>query len=207
MKLAENYSSLYAIVGFPSITEPAHTLCSLLDFNLDILTVNNAAEVRHTLERLQQGGYRMVVCDMVTHTIAREMGFDAFLHHLRRRKPPRRHRPGREHQLLVRPSAAGEPVPPQHHPGPEWPGHRHGVQWRPLLQQHLRGPGGAEQRPSVPHPGDTGQRQPPLLLHRAGPALQHHRPAAADEQRPAVSVLLCSGPHPRSIPAVPACAP
>ena len=79
MKLAENYSSLYAIVGFPSITEPAHTLCSLLDFNLDILTVNNAAEVRHTLERLQQGGYRMVVCDMVTHTIAREMGFDAFL--------------------------------------------------------------------------------------------------------------------------------
>lgn len=51
MKLAENYSSLYAIVGFPSITEPAHTLCSLLDFNLDILTVNNAAEVRHTLER------------------------------------------------------------------------------------------------------------------------------------------------------------
>lgn len=45
MKLAENYSSLYAIVGFPSITEPAHTLCSLLDFNLDILTVNNAAEV------------------------------------------------------------------------------------------------------------------------------------------------------------------
>ena len=66
-------------MGFPSITEPAHTLCSLLDFNLDILTVNNAAEVRHTLERLQQGGYRMVVCDMVTHTIAREMGFDAFL--------------------------------------------------------------------------------------------------------------------------------
>ena len=41
MKLAENYSSLYAIVGFPSITEPAHTLCSLLDFNLDFLTVNN----------------------------------------------------------------------------------------------------------------------------------------------------------------------
>ena len=79
MKLAENYTSLYAIVGFPSITEPAHTLCSLLNFDLDILTVRSAEEVRHTLERLKQGGYRMVVCDMVTHTIAREMGFDAFL--------------------------------------------------------------------------------------------------------------------------------
>ena len=52
MKLAENYTSLYAIVGFPSITEPAHTLCSLLGFNLDILTVHSAAEVSHTLERL-----------------------------------------------------------------------------------------------------------------------------------------------------------
>lgn len=28
MKLAENYTSLYAIVGFPSITEPAHTLAA-----------------------------------------------------------------------------------------------------------------------------------------------------------------------------------
>ena len=54
MKLAENYTSLYAIVGFPSITEPAHTLCSLLNFDLDILTVRSAEEVRHTLERLSR---------------------------------------------------------------------------------------------------------------------------------------------------------
>lgn len=27
IKMAENYSKLYAIVGFPTITEPAHTLC------------------------------------------------------------------------------------------------------------------------------------------------------------------------------------
>ena len=61
MKLAQNYTSLYAIVGFPSITEPAHTLCSLLNFDLDILTVRSAEEVRHTLERLKQGGYQMAV--------------------------------------------------------------------------------------------------------------------------------------------------
>lgn len=79
IKLAENYTSLYAIVGFSSITEPAYTLCNLLGYNLDVLTVHSAEEVRHTLERLRQGGYRMVVCDMVTHTIARQMGFDAFL--------------------------------------------------------------------------------------------------------------------------------
>ena len=79
MKLAQNYTSLYAIVGFPSITEPAHTLCSLLGYDLDILTVHSADEVANTLQRLQEGGYRMVVCDMVTHTVARQLGLDAFL--------------------------------------------------------------------------------------------------------------------------------
>jgi len=130
MKLAENYTSLYAIVGFPSITEPAHTLCSLLNFDLDILTVRSAEEVRHTLERLKQGGYRMVVCDMVTHTIAREMGFDAFLRH---RKPAQRHRSGGEHQHMVRPAAAGEPVSAQHHAGAGRPRGGDGAGRQPVL--------------------------------------------------------------------------
>ncbi len=79
MKLAENYSSRYAIVGFSGITEPAHTLCDLLGYHLDIITVHSADEVRRRLEQLRQNGYRMVVCDMVTHTIARQMDLDAFL--------------------------------------------------------------------------------------------------------------------------------
>lgn len=79
MKLAENYSKLYAIVGFPSITEPAHTLCDLLGYNLDILTVHSVDEATQILKQLKKNGYRMVVCDMVTHTIARSMELDAFL--------------------------------------------------------------------------------------------------------------------------------
>ena len=53
IKMAENYNSLYAIVGFPSITGPAHTLCDLLRFNTDIVTVHSEAEVRSALERLE----------------------------------------------------------------------------------------------------------------------------------------------------------
>ena len=79
MKLAENYSDLYAIVGFPSITEPAHTLCDLLGYDLDILTVHSREEVPMILEKLKEEGYRMVVCDMVAHTVARQLGLDAFL--------------------------------------------------------------------------------------------------------------------------------
>lgn len=79
IRLAQNYSSLYAIVGFPSITEPAHILCDLLRYDIDILTVHAPQEVERTLRSLQEKGYRMVISDMVTHTVARRMGFDAFL--------------------------------------------------------------------------------------------------------------------------------
>ena len=41
--------------------------------------MHGADEVPVRLEQLKQNGYRMVVCDMVTHTIARQMEMDAFL--------------------------------------------------------------------------------------------------------------------------------
>lgn len=41
--------------------------------------MHSADEVPVRLEQLKQNGYRMVVCDMVTHTIARQMEMDAFL--------------------------------------------------------------------------------------------------------------------------------
>lgn len=79
IKLAENYSDRYAIVGFSSITVVAHTLCDLLHYQIDILTVHDTKELYATLTRLQQSGYRMVIGDMVTHTVAQELGLNAFL--------------------------------------------------------------------------------------------------------------------------------
>lgn len=79
IKMAENYTKLYAIVGFPDITEPAHILCDLLRKDLDIITIHSASEVDTTLERLKLGDYRMVIGDMITRTVAREKGLDALL--------------------------------------------------------------------------------------------------------------------------------
>lgn len=79
IKLAENYSNSYAIVGFPSITESAHLLCTLLQYNIDIVTVHSEAEVKSTLNDLKQNGYHMVVGDMITHTTARNLGLNALL--------------------------------------------------------------------------------------------------------------------------------
>lgn len=79
IQLAENYSEKYAIVGFPSITGPAHTLCSLLHYDLEILTIHSQDQAVEALETLKQKGYRMVVSDMITHTVALRLSMDAVL--------------------------------------------------------------------------------------------------------------------------------
>lgn len=79
IKLAQSYADRYAIVGFPSITEPAHILCDLLRWQIDIITIQDTQQIHTTLLGLQQSGYRMVIGDMVTHTVAQELGMNAFL--------------------------------------------------------------------------------------------------------------------------------
>lgn len=79
IRLAENYAERYAIVGFPNITETAHTLCDLLKNPVEIITIHDALETEPVLTRLREGGCRVVIGDMVTNTIARELGMNAFL--------------------------------------------------------------------------------------------------------------------------------
>lgn len=79
IKLAENYSDRYAIVGFPAITRSAHLLCDLLKYKLDIVTIHDGNEVFSTLESLKENGYRMLLCDMVANTTAKKLGLNSIL--------------------------------------------------------------------------------------------------------------------------------
>ena len=79
IKLAQNYTDHFAVVGFPSITEPTHVLCDLLQYSTRIITVHKQEDAEAALEALRRENYSLVLCDMVTHTIARKKGFDAFL--------------------------------------------------------------------------------------------------------------------------------
>lgn len=79
IKLAENYSERYAIVGYPSITSSAQLLCDLLQYKIDIFTIHNIDEVQSTLTSLKQKDYRMVLCDMITKTTAKKLGLNAIL--------------------------------------------------------------------------------------------------------------------------------
>lgn len=79
MKLVENYSPDYAIVGFSRITSPAHTIAELLGYDRSIYTLESADEVRPLLERIKRDGVTMMIGDMISYSTAKELGFDAFL--------------------------------------------------------------------------------------------------------------------------------
>lgn len=195
IKLAENYTDLYAIVGFPSVTESAHTLCSLLNYDLDILTVNSAEDVKHTLERLRQGGYRMVVCDMVTHTIARQMGFDAFL--ITSGVESLHAAIDQAVSISSWLNACGKKISfAEHCTKRKRSCDRDGNRRKLVLQQFRRPLCGTAQYFTQSSAGSPAQWYSQTVLYRTGSSVQHYSTAAANEQRPAISVLLRSIPHP-----------
>ena len=79
IKMAENSSEKFAIVGFHSVTDTAHTLCDLLQYDIEIITIHDASDIPDALRHLQENGTRLVICDMIAHTKAKEMGFSALL--------------------------------------------------------------------------------------------------------------------------------
>ena len=60
MKLAENVSSHYAIVGFPNVTASAQILCQLMQHRIDIYTVQDADQVESVLKSIQRSGTRAI---------------------------------------------------------------------------------------------------------------------------------------------------
>ncbi|HIQ74621.1 MAG TPA: PrpR N-terminal domain-containing protein [Candidatus Cottocaccamicrobium excrementipullorum] len=79
IKLAENYTDRYAIVGFPAITKNAQLLCDVLQYKIDIYTVHNVEEVQSTLQKLISEQCRLVLCDAVTNTHALSLGMQVIL--------------------------------------------------------------------------------------------------------------------------------
>lgn len=79
IKLAENYSERYAIVGYPAIISSAQLLCDVLQCSIDLFTIHSKEEASDTLKLLVEQDYRMVLSDMITTTIAKRMGLNAIL--------------------------------------------------------------------------------------------------------------------------------
>ncbi len=80
MKLAENVSDQYAIVGFPGVTASAKQLCQLMQYHIEIHTIQDETQAEETLLKLRQAGTRLaILCDMVTNRIAMRLGLNVVL--------------------------------------------------------------------------------------------------------------------------------
>lgn len=79
IKLAENSTNKYVVIGFPAITKNAHFICDMLNYNINIYTIHNESEASATLKNLSLEGYDMVLCDMITSSLAQKYGMNAIL--------------------------------------------------------------------------------------------------------------------------------
>lgn len=79
IRLAESSGNRFAIVGFPAITRNVSFLCDALRCQIDYYTIHDEAEARAALARLSTQGCNMVLCDMITNSLAQEYGIPAIL--------------------------------------------------------------------------------------------------------------------------------
>lgn len=79
IKLANNYTSNFAIIGYPSITETAHLICDILQYNIKIITLDHSLSADTLMNQLKEEGCEMVLCDAVTHKMALSKSINAIL--------------------------------------------------------------------------------------------------------------------------------
>lgn len=68
-----------ALVGFPNISEGAATICSILEYDVNLITIKSQEEVEKTLYELKEAGYSVVIGDVVTVTYAKKAGLQGIL--------------------------------------------------------------------------------------------------------------------------------
>ena len=79
LTLVKDSNSSLAIIGFPNICQGAQTVSSLLNFQIPIYSIHHESEVRDTLQKSVHEGAQIVLGDVVTVTIAQEMGLHGIL--------------------------------------------------------------------------------------------------------------------------------
>lgn len=79
IKLANNYTSKFAIVGYSSITETAHLICDILDYSVEIYTIDDSSDHLGLLRSLEKKGIQLVLCDAITNKLALEISLNTIL--------------------------------------------------------------------------------------------------------------------------------
>lgn len=68
-----------ALVGFENITRGAGTLCNIMEYDVQVVTVKNSNDVSPTLEKLKNQGFTVVLGDTITIQEAEKIGLRGIL--------------------------------------------------------------------------------------------------------------------------------
>ena len=79
IKLAENYPYQYAIVGFPELAQQGRTLSSLLQKEIEVITVYHEEDAEKVIRDLKFRGVRMIICGTLGAYYAEQMGLSSIL--------------------------------------------------------------------------------------------------------------------------------
>ena len=77
--LVGNLTEAYAVVGYPTVTQPAHVLCEMMNYRMNIITIHSPDELDPVLKELKAGGCNFIRCDVITEMMAREAGVEPIL--------------------------------------------------------------------------------------------------------------------------------
>lgn len=70
IRLTENYTDRFSIIGYPSITEKAHLLCDIMGYKIEIYTITEQMDVDQQLDELVSKNYELILCDAITNQLA-----------------------------------------------------------------------------------------------------------------------------------------
>ncbi|RIW29180.1 sigma-54-dependent Fis family transcriptional regulator [Bacillus salacetis] len=79
IKLTQNYTGKFAIVGFKSITEPAAIISQLNEYDFTIRTLSHISEIDDSLQELKEQGVSLIVGDVITTSHAKLLGLNTIL--------------------------------------------------------------------------------------------------------------------------------
>ncbi|UNL86464.1 sigma-54-dependent Fis family transcriptional regulator [Priestia koreensis] len=79
LTLVKSFSGKAAIVGFPNISQGAATICKLLDFDIETVTIHHDQDVTEKLLALKEENVEVVIGDVVTVEHAKKLGMTGVL--------------------------------------------------------------------------------------------------------------------------------
>lgn len=79
LKLCDGLIGKVALVAYANITINARILCELMQYNIDVYTLESVNDLDPKLQQLLHEGYSTVLCDMTAYNIARKLGLNSIL--------------------------------------------------------------------------------------------------------------------------------